>query len=750
MRNMMRRMLCVLLLAVLCGAMPYAHAESAEASLLQIYGDHMLFSEKEDVNLCGQATPGAFVTCLLEDDAGTVLLKARAQANRSGRFCVTFTAPAGGYRSYRITMLCGDDVFRTLNDVAFGKLWLASGQSNMQFPLIQSDTYWQNQTGSAWLRFLYIAPYATYQGDENAFPYEPQEDLEPGNCFWLTGADPNVANVSAVSFFFAQKLERDLQMPVGVLLPNLGGSLLGTWLSRDMIDSDPVYAAYLRERGLYLTSDAWSKEKIDVYQTITTNYNKKIHPLRSFRIEGMIWYQGESELLFGWERGMYKRSLALLQRSYTSLFCHDGALPLIVTQLAPYDYGDYSLALHNAELTSFQTEDPASRAMTTIYDILPTYAEAAGSIHPSPKQPVGERMAACAEGLVYGAAHPSTAATVANVRIDVADVFVTFRNTGSGIRSAGDRINGFALCGADGVYVQADAEILNETTVRITSPEVPQPVGAAYAFAQNNITANVFSTIENERFMPVAPFCTYRTDGTVDWEFPAFAACDDAEAWFMEGGVHAGLLPVWNADHAVALITKDAAYDGAGGMQIVADKGRRRFSVSPTITYKDGMKSVFYHRMLRDWRQYSAVSVMVRNDGASPVTLQSLRLYTGTIRYFAPDVNGLGEACVTIPPDGQWHKLTFDLDQLYLGGNECGAVYSRSRLQYLQKIELCFTGKRGEEKKISVDEFRFTGAAPSDAKTQFTTELSRADHPLEWFCAIATITIGAIVRLFKK
>ena len=140
----------------------------------------------------------------------------------------------------------------------------------------------------------------------------------------------------------------------------------------------------------------------------------------------------------------------------------------------------------------------------------------------------------------------------------------------------------------------------------------------------------------------------------------------------MEPGSLAGMQPVWTAKHAAASVKAEAAYSGAGGLQITADANRTGFSVSTTMTYKKGAKTKFYDRTLRDWKLYRTVSVMIRNDGAKPVTLQSLRLYTGKVRYLAPEVNGSGEACIVIPADGQWHRLTFDLDKLYLQGDECG------------------------------------------------------------------------------
>ncbi len=750
----MKKFFKIIISAVLCicfvlGTAPLSFAEGEEptAKLKNVYGNGMLFQQNEEARLVGKGKSGAEISCELLDSNGKGICKEKSYASKSGTFTVTFKAPAGGYENYTINLYENGVLFQTLKDVVFGELWLASGQSNMQYGFGQSSTYKENSERSEWLRFLYVDPYVTYNGSGDEFPYEAQQDIESGSCYWLKGND-NINAVSAVSVYFAQDLQRKLDMPVGVLTPNLGGSLLVTWLARETVDSDQKFADYIKKQGLYLAENEWESSKVEWYRTMTTNYNKKVAPLSVFNIAGMIWYQGESETMMGWEIGYYKKGLELLQSSYGELFRYDGKLPFIATQLAPYEYNKNNLNLHNDEFIEFQMEDEASRAITTIYDVSLSYLPPVGAIHPETKQPIGERMSACAQGLVYGMNKCFTAATVESTKIDGSDFYVTFKNTGDGLETNGDYLRGFALCEEGGVYVQANAEIIGENTVRIFADEVKNPVGAAYAFSENNTEANLYSTMNGEKFMPVAPFATYKGDDALYWEDPSWARCDGNNSWFLAGGSDAGFSNVWNSKNAEITVDNENQLEGAGCVNITS--GEKSFSVSPVYKYKnDDGKEKYYDRMVRDWSKYNSLSVMVKNNGEKDVQLDKLKIYVNNVTWFSPDVNSNCESCAVIPADGQWHKMTFDLDRLYLHGNECGAIYSRKKLADVKSFELCFKNGKGQSSDISIDDFRFGGDASKGKAGFFESCVQRADNPWEFFCSLFTTFFSFIANIFK-
>lgn len=736
----------VLALIMLSGTGVTAFSANANAELATVYDDGMLFKQNDSAIIRGTAVAGTKITCKLVDSKGNTIRTAEAVTNADSKFSVSFTAPDGGYEHYKIIMSANGEEFRTINDVLFGELWLASGQSNMAYQLGFSDTYDSDKTYSDNLRFLYVDPYPTYKGDPLALPFEPQTEIEEGSCQWIKGSAKNISAISAVSFFFAQKLQKDLDVPVGVLVTNLGGSSIQSWISREEVDSNPELKQYYKDSKSYISERKWDRANKSEIGSMTVNYNKKIPPLRDFRISGMIWYQGESEMFGSWNYGIYSMHLEALQRSYGKLFNFDGKLPLVFTQLASLDYAKASLPTMNFEYTQFQKESPDSRAVITQYDVPVGYYPTSGSAHPYSKQPIGERMAYSAEGLVYKQNDCYTAPTIDSYRIDGEDVYVKIANVCNGLMVNGDELKGFALCEDGGVYVQAEAEIVSKDTVKIHSDEVKNPVAATYAFARYNNRSNLFSTSNGELLMPVSPFTTDLNQNKNYWQAPAWADCDSQQDWMLDLD-YAGYYDAWDADSANANVTADDAFSGQGGLNIKSDS--TSFGVSPrfkltTITGKIG----FFNNVERDWSNYSQITVMVRNNGKSDTKLDKLQIFRNGKTWYAPLVNGTYETGCVIPADGEWHKITFDINSLYRNGNDCGAIYSRRKLSEIDSFKLCFENEDGSA-NISLDEFRFTADSSKGRLARWETDFSRADTVFEYISAIFVKFIGFFANIFK-
>ncbi len=215
----------------------------------------------------------------------------------------------------------------------------------------------------------------------------------------------------------------------------------------------------------------------------------------------------------------YSDSFSLLQKSYTELFsCKNGLLPIVYTQLVSYNYGDNNYFLNrNIAFTDMQKEEKDSRAVVSVYDIPITYLKEVGYIHPESKKEVGERMTAAALGLVYGKSDTYTTATPKKTEIIDSNIYVTFENIGDTLTSNGEVLEGFAICGADGIYVKANAEIINKDTVRIWSDSVKEPKSATYAYYLTNGNANLYSSLNGKALFPVCPFVTDKAIGTHYW-----------------------------------------------------------------------------------------------------------------------------------------------------------------------------------------------------------------------------------------
>lgn len=738
----MKKLLSLLLvLCLLSGVLlPFASAQTAtDASLLQIYGSNMLFACNKPITLAGYAAPGAQITAQIILGGDVIVRTGTATALADGSFEVVTDGIEGGYAEYTIQLYADDTLFATLTGVVFGALWLASGQSNMQYGLYQTyEGFALSKTGGtdSYLRVLDVPVYPEYNGSGDNLPFEALEDIK--GAFWYKGTDTGrLMSVSAVAYFFANELRKELDMPVGILNASLGGSSIYTWLSRDDIDSTPAVKDYLVSAGRYITAAQWGSVTHSPYADITANFNKKINPLRHFEPDGMIWYQGESDISA--PHGAYTNAMNLLQKSYSALFGYEGSqMPFVFTQLASYKYGkevnDFNyVGNFNIELGEIQAQNPTARAMTTIYDVSLEYDTkkidssmgAVGAIHPMVKKPVGDKMAFAALGLVYGKRTSYSAPLMSSATVNDDSILVKFTNIGDGLavkptgftaampNNESPPLYGFSIAGANGIYVEAKAEIVAPDTVRVWSDGVKAPRSATYAYSQVNNYSNLFATEDGNFTLGVSAFVTQRLDGARYTQDKYWTTCELDQIWrALSDPLY---FPAFKANTRNASLSYSTVEKAAGTASlkvdyvIAADK-HKSFAFGPELTYKEKLIPTAFPCINRDYSMNSMVSFQVKNTSGRSVMLDEMRFYTNAITWFSPLKAGGGSTGVAIPADGQWHTITLDLSSLCLYGNMDSFKASGDMLKNVFDIELRFsddTATKGDSGTIFVDDFQF-------------------------------------------
>jgi len=197
-------------------AITSAHAqESGALRLPKIFGDGMVVQRGAPVTVWGWAAPGATVRASI---AGR---SASATADAGGRWEVALPAlSAGG--PYELAVRQGTNRI-TLRDVLVGDVWVASGQSNMEFHVDQA-THAQAEIASAGDTRLreFTVP--------ESWSDQPQDDVVGGT--WESANPHTVGHFSAVAYFFARELRRSVGVPIGIIHTSWGGSNVETWMSR--------------------------------------------------------------------------------------------------------------------------------------------------------------------------------------------------------------------------------------------------------------------------------------------------------------------------------------------------------------------------------------------------------------------------------------------------------------------------------------------------------------------------------------
>ena len=199
------------LLAALAPALLAASAQAVE--LPRVFGDGMVLQREQPIPVWGRADPGAQVEVSLEGE------RVRATAGEDGHWRVELAPrPAGGPLRMRV-----DDGKAPveLQDVMVGDVWLASGQSNMEWTIAQSDNA-EAEIARA------TDPLIRHFKVPRSWAGEPRWQLAGGE--WVASSPEAAASFSAVAHFFARELRASQGVPIGIIDSTWGGSSIEAWL----------------------------------------------------------------------------------------------------------------------------------------------------------------------------------------------------------------------------------------------------------------------------------------------------------------------------------------------------------------------------------------------------------------------------------------------------------------------------------------------------------------------------------------
>ncbi len=228
-------------------------------------------------------------------------------------------------------------------------------------------------------------------------------------------------------------------------------------------------------------------------------YNTMVAPLVSYRIKGILWYQGEANTNKPKE---YEALLPALISDWRTKW-QDGELPFVYAQLPNFMEVQYAPSESQwAELREAQlkTLSVANTAMAVTID-----AGEWNDVHPLDKKDVGERLALGAEKIAYGDANVVYSGPVyRSAKVEGNKIVLTFDQVGSGlVARGGGELAQFAIAGADKKYVWANARIENDKVI-VWNDQLAQPLYVRYAWADNPDGANLY----NREGLPASPFTT--------------------------------------------------------------------------------------------------------------------------------------------------------------------------------------------------------------------------------------------------
>jgi sialate O-acetylesterase len=212
-----------LLLSLLLWA--FSLSSGAEVGLHRLISDGMVLQRNTEVPIRGRAAPGEAVTVSFREQTYDTT------ADKAGEWRIRLPEMAAG-GPYTLTVSAGTTV--TVEDILIGDVWLASGQSNMELPMRRVKPRYPEAIESA------DHPRIRHFDVPDRFNFKkPETDLDGGH--WATATPENVLDFSAIGYFFARALQREHDVPVGIINASLGGSPAQAWLSEQALKEFPDY-----------------------------------------------------------------------------------------------------------------------------------------------------------------------------------------------------------------------------------------------------------------------------------------------------------------------------------------------------------------------------------------------------------------------------------------------------------------------------------------------------------------------------
>lgn len=487
-------------------------ATHAAVTLASAFGDHMVIQRDIPVPVFGVGEPGEVLAVTLGSQ------RRKATVGKDGRWRVAFDALRASDKPIAFKVVSSNTI--ELSDVLVGEVWLAAGQSNMEWPLSASDgakvaVAAANHPG---IRLLHLEGAA--RGGSGKYTPAQLERLTDERFFtgqWRACSPKTAAPFSAVGYYFALKLHQELGVPVGVIDVAIGGTPAEAWISREGLSSHPQLAelvkgnwldnphlgAWCRGRARSNLSRALAEDDTIPGDDLGPNHSFKptfcwssgVEPLVPTAIRGVLWYQGESNAQEAWRVQQHNQLFPLLVSDWRKRWGRSN-LPVLFVQLPSMGRPHWPWFREGQRRTLAQI--PNTGMAVTIDVGHPT------NVHPTNKRPVGERLARWALAKTYRQAIVASGPLMRRVRIEGAAVVVEFDHVGGGLVTTDDATpSGFEIAGEDGVFRAASAKIRGKW-VTLQHPTVADPKLVRYAWAPVPQRLNLV----NSAGLPASPFTT--------------------------------------------------------------------------------------------------------------------------------------------------------------------------------------------------------------------------------------------------
>jgi len=445
--------------------------------LSEIYSDNMVLQHGQSLPLHGIANAGTKITVTI----GKQQLNTTADSN--GKWQVSL-APLAAKETYTLQITAGKEK-RIFKNVVAGEVWLCSGQSNMEFEMFQASTGERDipQAENPNIRLFDME--ARWRTDNaNAWELSALDSINVLQYYkpaqWEVCTPKTIRAFSAVAYYFGRTLQKDLNMPIGLICNAVGGSPTESWIDRHTLEyefprilnnwrENDFIMDWVRQRAGENIAKATDKLQRHPYEPAYL-FEAGILPLAQYPIKGVIWYQGESN---AHNKEAHSKLFPLLVKSWRTEF-GNSQLPFYYVQLSSINRPSWGW-FRESQRRLMKVVPHSGMAVSYDYGH-PT------DVHPKNKQPIGERLAQWALGDTYGKKVLPSGPLFRSATFNGKAATVAF-DYAQGMHSAdGKTLRGFELSNGNGIFYPATAEVIGEE-VKVTSEEVSNPQAVRYGFS---------------------------------------------------------------------------------------------------------------------------------------------------------------------------------------------------------------------------------------------------------------------------
>lgn len=437
-----------------------------------VFQSHMVLQQEMPVKIWGTAPAGTTVPVQLDKE------KKQAVSDASGKWLADFPARKASRQPIRLRI--GDLV---LEDILVGEVWLCSGQSNMVRNLKTVDPDVLPKASLPELRILNYNHDGVPLVSKKGYTDKELVRCNTADFFrgqWEVSNEQSAALFSAVAWYFGRELQKDRQVPVGLIKVAVGGSVINNWISPATLQADPVYAdLFTSDWGSNpLVERTQQQRGKEAFQHIVKNeepwlpgklpyrwlgepgflFEAGIEPLKELVFRGVLWYQGESDAIDEVSTQRYRELFPMMIRDWRTHFGKND-LPFLFVQLPGFRKETWP------DMRQIQSEVALEVPHTWMAVAIDLGLK--DDVHPLDKEPVGKRLHLLAKEYVYGKGARNVFTDILKVTPGSGRTVIVFKPGHGNLKRLNDSLPGFETAGEDGSFAPARAYMTGSNTVTI-------------------------------------------------------------------------------------------------------------------------------------------------------------------------------------------------------------------------------------------------------------------------------------------